>query len=49
MQSEFWRNVPAIDDYDTIYEDRPMNGYIPNNNGEYLDNKGIKHCSLYKV
>lgn len=47
MQSEFWRNVPAIDNYDTIYEDRPMNGYIPNNNGEYIDNKGIKHCSLY--
>lgn len=33
--------------FDKIFEDRPLDGYTPDENGEYIDSDGNKHCSLY--
>jgi hypothetical protein len=33
--------------FDKIYEDKPLAGYIPDDNGEYIDSDGNTHCSLY--
>lgn len=45
--SEYWRFVPDPGKFDCIFEDKPLDGYTPNADGEYLDNQGNKHCSLY--
>lgn len=41
------RFVPNITDLSMVYEDKPLEGYLPDENGEYTDDKGIRHCSLY--
>lgn len=41
------RYVPNISILDCIYEDRPVEGYTPDEGGEYIDTSGNKHCSLY--
>lgn len=45
---ETWRFVPDPGSFDKIYEDNPLPGYEPDENGEYIDSNGNKHCSLYK-
>jgi hypothetical protein len=42
-----WRFVPDPISFDRIYEDKPLDGYTPDQNGEYIDRDGNKHCSLY--
>lgn len=42
-----FRFVPSQDSFDRIFEDRPLLGYTPDENGEYTDSDGNKHCSLY--
>lgn len=39
--------VPVPQSHNIVYEDSPLNGYIPDDNGEYIDNNGVVHCSLY--
>jgi hypothetical protein len=47
VTSSFFRFIPDQSAYDKLYEDEPLPGYTPDKNGEYTDNQGIKHCSLY--
>ena len=47
IDDETWRFVPDPQDWTVLYEDKPLEGYIPNSDGIYTDSKGIKHCSLY--
>jgi hypothetical protein len=47
VSKECWRFVPDPGSFNKIYEDRPLNGYTPDENGEYEDKDGNKHCSLY--
>jgi len=44
---ECFRFVPYPGTFDKVYEDRPVDGYIPDANGEYIDTDGVRHCSLY--
>ena len=44
---EYWRFVPDPGSFDRIFEDKPLPGYTPDENGEYIDSQGNKHCSLY--
>jgi hypothetical protein len=46
ITSEFWRFVPD-QEFNKIFEDKPLDGYTPDQNGEYKDNEGKLHCSLY--
>lgn len=48
MTKEFFRFIPDPKDWTLIYEDAPLPGYTPDENGIYTDNDGNKHCSLYK-
>lgn len=48
LTKEFFRFVPDPKDWTLIYEDAPLPGYTPDENGIYTDNDGNKHCSLYK-
>lgn len=47
ITSEFWRFVPDPGSFDKVYEDKPLEGYTPDENGIYTDNNGVVHCSLY--
>lgn len=47
ISEEFWRHIPDQKNWDKIYEDKPLLGYEPDENGEYTDSNGMKHCSLY--
>ena len=47
MTKEFFRFIPDPQDWTLIYEDAPLSGYTPDENGVYTDNDGNKHCSLY--
>ena len=47
MTKEFFRYVPDPNDWMLIYEDEPLPGYIPDENGVYIDSDGKKHCALY--
>lgn len=47
INTESFRFVPDPGSFDKIYEDKPLDGYIPDENGEYIDSDGNKHCSLY--
>ena len=47
VADECWRFVPDPQDFTKIYEDKPLDGYIPDENGDYVDSDGNKHCSLY--
>lgn len=42
-----WTYVPDPGSFDRIFEDRPLDDYTPDENGEYIDKDGNKHCSLY--
>lgn len=42
-----WRFIPDPGSFDSIFEDKPLDGYTPDENGEYIDSDGHKHCSLY--
>ena len=42
-----FRFVPDPGSFDRIFEDKPLMGYTPDENGEYIDADGNKHCSLY--
>lgn len=42
-----FRFVPNPGSFDCIFEDKPLDGYTPDENGEYIDADGNKHCSLY--
>lgn len=44
---DYWKFVPDPVSFDKIYEDKPSMGYTPDENGEYIDADGNKHCSLY--
>jgi hypothetical protein len=45
--SEHWRFVPDPGSFNKIFEDKPLPGYTPNEQGEYTDKDGNVHCSLY--
>lgn len=45
--AEFYRYIPDPGSFDRIFEDRPLDDYTPDENGEYIDKDGNKHCSLY--
>lgn len=45
--AEFYRYIPDPGSFDRIFEDKPLMGYVPDENGEYIDSDGNKHCSLY--
>ena len=45
--SHGFRFVPDPGSFDRIFEDKPLDGYTPDENGEYIDADGNKHCSLY--
>ena len=45
--AEFYRYIPDPGSFDRIFEDKPLDGYTPDENGEYIDKDGNKHCSLY--
>lgn len=47
LTKEFFRFIPDPKDWTLIYEDTPLSGYTPDENGIYTDNDGNKHCSLY--
>lgn len=42
-----FRFVPDPGSFDRIFEDKPLDGYTPDENGEYIDADENKHCSLY--
>lgn len=42
-----FRFVPDPGSFDKVYEDKPLEGYTPDENGIYTDNNGVVHCSLY--
>ena len=44
---ECFKFVPDPGSFDRIFEDKPLDGYTPDENGEYIDSDGNKHCSLY--
>lgn len=44
---DYFKFVPNPVSFGKIYEDSPQEGYQPDENGEYIDNNGIRHCSLY--
>lgn len=44
---EYWRFVPDPGSFDKVYEDKPLDGYTPDENGIYTDKNGVAHCSLY--
>lgn len=39
--------IPSPGNFDKVYEDRPLDGYTPDENGIYIDKDGVVHCSLY--
>lgn len=45
--AEFYRYIPDPGDFNRIFEDKPLDGYTPDENGEYKDDSGVVHCSLY--
>lgn len=45
--SEFYRYIPDPGSFDKVYEDKPLEGYTPDENGVYTDINGVVHCSLY--
>jgi hypothetical protein len=47
LEEDTYKFVPDPGVFDKIYEDKPLDGYIPDQNGEYIDKQGNKHCSLY--
>lgn len=47
VSDECWRFVPDPLSFDKIYEDKPLDDYTPDENGEYNDKDGNTHCSLY--
>lgn len=47
INASFFDSVPELLDYTKVYEDRPLDGYIPDENGIYTDTNGVVHCSLY--
>lgn len=42
-----FRFVPDPGSFDKVYEDKPLEGYTPDENGIYTDAGGVVHCSLY--
>lgn len=44
---DYFKFVPNPGSFDKIYEDSPLEGYIPDENGIYTDKDGVVHCSLY--
>ena len=47
MCTDVWRFVPDSGSFDHIFEDKPLDGYTPDENGIYTDKDGVVHCSLY--
>lgn len=47
QHTRYYKFVPDPVSFDKIYEDKPLLGYTPDENGEYIDSDGNKHCSLY--
>lgn len=47
VSDECWRFVPDPCSFDKVYEDKPLEGYTPDENGIYTDINGVVHCSLY--
>ena len=47
QHTRYYKFVPDPGSFDKIYEDKPLDGYTPDENGEYIDEDGNKHCSLY--
>ena len=47
QHTRYYKFVPDPVSFDKIYEDKPLMGYTPDENGEYIDADGNKHCSLY--
>lgn len=44
---DVFRFVPDPGSFDKVYEDKPLEGYTPDEDGVYTDSKGVVHCSLY--
>jgi hypothetical protein len=47
ITEESWRYIPDPGTFNKIFEDKPLPGYTPNEQGEYTDKDGNVHCSLY--
>lgn len=47
INTSTFRFVPNPGSFDKIYEDKPLEGYMPDENGIYTDINGVVHCSLY--
>ena len=47
ITKEFWRFIPNQIDFNKVYEDKPLDGYTPDENGIYTDKDVVVHCSLY--
>lgn len=45
--AEFYRYIPDPGSFDKVYEDKPLEGYTPDENGIYTDKDRVVHCSLY--
>lgn len=45
--ANIFRFVPDPGSFNRIFEDKPLPGYTPNEQGEYTDKDGNVHCSLY--
>lgn len=45
--SHGFRFVPDPGSFDRIFEDKPLDGYTPDENGIYTDKDRVVHCSLY--
>ena len=47
LNTQAFKFVPDPGSFDKVYEDRPLDGYTPDENGIYTDANGVVHCSLY--
>lgn len=47
LNTDAFKFVPDPQDFTKIYEDKPLDGYTPDENGDYIASDGNKHCSLY--
>lgn len=47
LNTQAFKFVPDPCSFDKVYEDKPLDGYTPDTNGEYIDKDGVHHCSLY--
>lgn len=47
VSAAFFKYIPDQKNWNVVYEDFPIKGYSPDENGFYVDIDGNTHCSLY--